>query len=603
MSYLTYISEFKSYNEEIILSKICESETNLNDSLIYSWSQIIKDLKRSNLLNKLPDKIIIGIEYKLPVSGMAADIILIGVSKYKKPIVYIIESKLWLDKKIYSTEFSSYRADDNELHPQIQVSRHINAFENYLDIGGNFLLFPFVYTKMLSDHAINTLVSKNHDSSTNKIPITNNIDIILNNFTNEVSNIDFFDINKILNAKYKPSIDIIKAMESLTTSEEPFILTERQITQVHEIEEKLRKGYRIIKLEGPPGSGKTAIMLHLYVNAAKNNIIEGIKPIFISGSQNTAFYKSYYSSVEQSFTYSFSLPRMITNTNDNYLVFIDEAQHNESGIISKLLGYKNVQIVLCYDINQTINANNSINELRQIEQNPQTYKLILNESIRYNNSDVFISNVLRALNGNFDTTEDKLYDFKIYAKIEDFKQKIVSIANENIDTLAIIGLLSNNAEDFTRREPLFEVRWSYKTECQWMPYVLNKNYSGRINKKFWVGTWWMPGLDVDYVAVIIGNDVKIIDNKLEVSIENSKAYNTIVSVAENLNFPKSVFIFDGDKINRFKSKSKIIEYINSNRDEYLRFYEVFKKMLLNNYYIMLTRGRKGCYLYFDSKDF
>ena len=93
----------------------------------------------------------------------------------------------------------------------------------------------------------------------------------------------------------------------------------------------------------------------------------GYKPYFVSGAQNTALYRSLYPSVQSSFSYSFPLPRMVNSTTGpKSIILMDEAQHNESGIMTKLLN-AGATMVVCYDPNQTINANNSLAELSNFE--------------------------------------------------------------------------------------------------------------------------------------------------------------------------------------------------------------------------------------------
>ena len=53
------------------------------------------------------------------------------------------------------------------------------------------------------------------------------------------------------------------------------------------------------------------------------------------------------------------------------------------------------------------------------------------------------------------------------------------------------------------------------------------------------GTWWMPGLDADYVAVIAGGDVTWTPQGLHLNIGQSKHYKLMIDVASCLGIPIS----------------------------------------------------------------
>ena len=120
----------------------------------------------------------------------------------------------------------------------------------------------------------------------------------------------------------------------------------------------------------------------------------------------------------------------------------------------------------------------------------------------------------------------------------------------------------------------------------------------------WVGTWWMPGLDVDYTAVIVGGDAIRTSQGIIGNPQQSKHYQMIISVAEKLEFPSNLFVQKSNGYKKttdnYNSTKNILDYIekpeNSSQKE--KFIKLFSQLLRNNYYIMMTRAHKGCFVYF-----
>ena len=93
--------------------------------------------------------------------------------------------------------------------------------------------------------------------------------------------------------------------------------------------------------------------------------------------------------------------------------------------------------------------------------------------------------------------------------------------------------------------------------------------------------------------MIIGGDAKLTSNGLVAIPENAKHYKMMVSVAMNMGLPRYL-----------KSSKQIIDYINRPENEAIRhdFLDRFSKLLRNNYYITMSRGRKGCFVYFTKRE-
>ena len=611
--YITTVGNFIIQSSEQIITSLKSIYPMAEKSQVDSWRTLVDDVKRSNLLPSIPQDCVIAIEYSLPTDGMAADLILAGRDTSGERIAIIIESKQWDDSWIHAYDFSAYRENERELHPQVQVSNHKLSFQQYLDIGQNYTVIPFVFIRNCSCNALSYLKSKCPRENYRDIEIQNDINEIIDSFLQLVVSGDECIADELRNAAYSPSIEIIDAMKSIVTKEDPFILTAEQRSVVEQIEKSVLDGKRIIRIFGAAGTGKTAILLNLYIRFLEEKETGNIRPIFISGAQNTALYRSLYPEVERSFTYSYSLKRMVERTKGNlYVILMDEAQHNSPGIITNMVE-QGCTIILCYDENQTINAvDNSIEEIRRLEQREDFVSFELKEKIRYNGSQYAEENIRTLLDGGSSFRDDEKYDFMLCDSFDEFQEKVFSTIREHPDeTVAVAGLLSQDASDYSyKRKPESKLftKWGYKGECKWVPYVYRKDYLTENDGKIWVGTWWLPGLDVDYIAVIIGGDAKLTSNGLVAIPENAKHYNMMVSVAMNMGLPRDLIkernSYGRRKIDFFKSSKQIIDYINRPENEAIRhdFLDRFSKLLRNNYYITMSRGRKGCFVYFSKRE-
>lgn len=599
IGYIDYIKYFKSKSSDIIVDRLKKLYPEAENSQINSWYELINVIKSNSMFNSLNEELIIGVEYSLPVDSMSVDFFICGKNETGE-YMFILESKQWGDEFIKSSNFSNYRSDATELYPQTQVYRHMIAIKNYLDLGQKFMnVYPFVFVQNATSFGL-SLLKSNKDIFTSQIPMTND----LNEFFKEVKSHNLergnISITELYDAKYFPSQDIISAMSSIITTEEPFVLTKSQENSLKEITDAVNSGKKVIHISGSAGSGKTAILLNLYVKLLKKAKQTGFLPYFASGGQNTSLYRSLYPVVANAFSWTFSLQKSINKYNANKtILLIDEAQTNKNGLLKDLVD-KGVILIFCYDEHQVVNLDNSVLELDDLKNRGDYVHIFLNESVRFNGSQKFDSNVKKLLHGSGNIINDENYYFNVIFDVEKLKKEVIEIIEKNPNsTVAMSGLLCSDADEVVSKfNGFFFTKWGNKQETEWIPYVYRKNYINEFNGSIWLGTWWLPGLDVDYNIVVIGGDATITSNGLIGDATKSKLYQMINSILSRVSVPK----IDKDK-GVCSSLSNFINYTkNIGNEKYMaEFQNAFNKLLRNYYYIMLTRGRKGCIVYFDNK--
>lgn len=590
--YVSTIGSFITTPTKTIVDDLITLHPDASESLAKSWVYLIEKLKNHPSIRDLNPEIIIGIEYTLPVNSMGVDLFLYG-HKQKWDVMLIIESKRWSDSFIKKNTYSEFRSDKETLYPQVQIYRQKIAIKHYLDIGQDIdAIIPGVYL----DNNGGPIPEEIFVPDTNiasSITITSDFGRIMRYAEDmgpgRLKSDDF------QNATYCPSRDIIEAMDSIASKEEPFVLTEEQEKDLAEIEAALQSGKNIIHIFGSAGSGKTAILLNLYVRLLKKRDITGITPYFSSGGQNTNLYRSLYPQVKFNFSMTYTLRNDINSNNGpKSILLLDEAQSNENGMILSFVN-KGATVVFCHDSNQIVNLNNSVSELSELTKRDDYFFIVLRNSVRFNGSQLFESNVKKLLNENKKPVSDDNYYFKVVSDMDSLKEEIQYLRHTYpASTLSISGLLSADAPDIVRQSNgLFFVRWGYKTETQWVPYVRRCNYESEFGGSYWLGTWWSPGLDVDYNVVVVGGDAIMTKNGLIGDASPSKLYKAVESVLQRVDVPQS------DRSRACSSYSSFIDYCNHGHDDCKKSFDnMFNELIRNYYYITLTRGKKGCVVYF-----
>lgn len=600
---LGYIDSLKSFikkDSDEIVSYLVKEYPCTSQSQVESWVELIRIIKASQLLKECDDELIIGIEYLLPTDNMGIDLFVCGKNG-ESNVLYILESKQWGDEYISGLNFSKFRTDDTTLYPQVQVNRYKIAVRDYLDLGEKIdIIKCFVYIENASTKGIIGAML-NDGSIENKIPIYNNLDDFFNCIINDNSKKPTIGIGDFLNAKYMPSKDIINAMNSIATKEEPFILTKVQEEETTKIIDSIKNGKRIIHISGSAGSGKTAILLNLFIYYLNERNKTGVTPYFSSGCQNTALYRSLYSSVQNMFAYTFSLERGINQySGPNSIIMLDEAQTNQNGLVLNLVNTGAI-VIFCYDENQIVNLDNALTELPNLRGRSDYIHFSLDGSVRFNGSCLFEQNVKNFLESNKEPVADDKYDFIIVHSMEEFKNRTTDIIlNNPKSTVALSGLLCNNASAIVQQSNgFFFTKWGLKEETKWIPYVKEMNYYDKFAGSLWCGTWWMPGLDVDYNIVIIGSDAKMTKKGIIGDATESKLFNTINSILKRVNIPMV------DRLNGVcKNLNTFLDYCNKPGNSCYRDYfeKTFNMLIKNYYYVMLTRGKKGCLVYFTEEE-
>jgi DUF2075 family protein len=232
------------------------------------------------------------------------------------------------------------------------------------------------------------------------------------------------------------------------------------------------------------------------------------------------------------------------------------------------------------DENQKV-AIHDIGEIDEIkywanELNAEVTELELNSQFRCNGSDGYLAwldyilQIRETANTYLDSEE---YDFKVFDNPADLRDIIFEKNQINNKARLVAGYCwpwiskkDSNANDIAFPEYDFSMKWNLTEDgMKWVIQPESVNEIGCIHT--------CQGLEVDYVGVIIGEDLIVRDGK--VLIDPSK---------------------------RDSNDSTVRGYKSLMKDNPLQTKELLRGIVKNTYRTLMTRGMKGCYIYCVDKE-
>jgi DUF2075 family protein len=287
----------------------------------------------------------------------------------------------------------------------------------------------------------------------------------------------------------------------------------------------------------------------------------------------------------------FLVPEVLQTVKKILLIFliIDEAHRlNEKSGMFKNLGENQVKeiinsskcAVFFIDEDQRVTLSD-IGTIQEItnwakEMKCNVYQLELASQFRCNGSDGYLAwldnslQIRETANVKFENID---YDFRILSSPNELKDIIFEKNKKDNKARLVAGYCWNwvsgsqkNSYDIVIPEHNFQMRWNLKTDGNlWIIKPESVKEVGCIHT--------CQGLDVDYIGVIIGNDLIVRDGK--VLVDPSKRARTDASLKG----------YKGMLKNNPTEAKKIISLL-----------------IKNTYRTLMTRGMKGCYVYFTDKE-
>lgn len=563
---------------------------------VRSWQNSMQFMYKVVDTPELPDDAGVAIEYQIPLTAKRVDFIVSGLNAQKKEQIVIIELKQWEEAEptqkpgVVVTRFQHGKAE--VAHPSYQAWSYAYMLSNYnLSIQERDVqIKPCAYLHNYTpDGMIN---GKLYEDYVAKAPVflKNDAARLQDYILRHVRYCSPEDIIwKIDNGKLRPSKQLADSLTSMLKGNDEFVMLDDQKV-VYEaavyLAKKAQEGKKqVLIVEGGPGTGKSVLAINLLVNltsegiasqyVTKNSAPRAVYSVKLSGN----FKKSYINNL---FVGSGNF--IETQPNTMGALIVDEAHrlNMKSGMFSNLGENQIKEIiktarfsVFFVDDCQRIHMKDvgGVQYIRQCaeEMGAEVHLEHLSSQFRCNGSDGYLSWLDNALQiretANIRLTEED-YDFRIFDSPTEMFNEIKRKNESNNKSRVVAGYCwdwkskqDRMAYDIEIPQFFFRKQWNFNSNEPWLIGEKSIDQIGCIHT--------CQGLELDYVGVIVGPDLSYRNNRV---------------------------VTDGTKrspndqsLKGFKTKLK------ENPKEALQQAEAIIK---NTYRTLMTRGMKGCYVYF-----
>ncbi|MFW3381606.1 DNA/RNA helicase domain-containing protein [Aliarcobacter butzleri] len=574
-----------------------------------SWKNSLNEMAKVLYSDKIPNDSNISIEYNIPRTGNRIDLIVSGQDENRNEKIVIIELKQWSDAELTSKDGVIKTILGGGLrettHPSYQAWSYVKLLEGFNKVVDDekISLVPCAYLHNYpNDNILKNDFYKNYLS---KAPVfvkgekSNLIEFIS-------SHIIYGDNNDVMKrideSEIKPSKSLADSMASMIKGNEEFTMIDNQKIVYESALELARKSdstnKNVLIVHGGPGTGKSVIAINLLVELTK----KGFNSRYVSkNSAPRAVYESKLTGtlkkteISNLFTGSGSFTDCEENSYDSLIIDEAHRMNEKSGLYGNLgenqikeAIYSSKSVIFFLDEDQTVTFND-IGEEAEIKKWAEYYNanvevMELTSQFRCNGSDgylAWIDNMLQIRETANITLDLNDYDFKVFDNPNELKDAICEKNKINNKARLVAGYCWNweskkdsNAMDIILPEYGFEIQWNLSVDGSlWIISPQSVEQIGCIHT--------CQGLEVDYIGVIIGEDLTYEDGKI------------VTNPDKRAKTDQSLRGYKG----QLKEAKK-----SSNTQKVIEIETKIDNIIKNTYRTLMTRGMKGCYVYCKNKE-
>lgn len=591
--------------EDIVRIRVKEKlniDIKVGSSEYNSWKNSLGDaMYKVMQTNKIPDDAGVAVEYSIPRTKNRIDFVITGEDIDGKEKVVIVELKQWTDIQktdkdaMVLTRFKNGLSE--ELHPSYQAWSYstllygFNATVYEEKIG----LEPCAYLHNYVEN--NVIQNEFYSEYLKKAPAfykgdKEKLQDFISKFVKHGERKN--TLYRIDNGDIRPSKNLADSLSSMMKGNSEFVMIDKQKI-VHEtalsIAKKSSAGNKnVLIVEGGPGTGKSVVAINLLVALAKlglnaqyvtkNAAPRGVFEAKLSGSFRRT-------EISNFLTGSGSFVGLEQNVFDSLIV--DEAHRlNAKSGMFKNLGENQIKEIMMsskssiffIDEDQKVTWSD-IGTKEEIEK----WAKALGATVRYealesqfrcNGSDGYLSwldNTLQIKETANSSLEQINYDFRIVDSPNILRDLIVEKNQINNKARLVAGYCwdwvskkNPSLKDVVIPEFEFAMKWNLSTDGNiWIISPNSVNEIGCIHT--------CQGLEVDYVGVIVGLDLVVRDGRVITNPEK-----------------------------RAKTDASLKGYKAALQSDVEEASKKADTIIKNTYRTLMTRGMKGCYVYFLDKE-
>ncbi len=568
---------------------------NTGKSEIDSWINSLQYMDRVLNDDEIPHDAGIAIEYHLPQSSKRIDFILTGMDHNHRESAILIELKQWQQAQMSSKDaivITQFKHGAQETpHPSYQAWSYKRLLEDFNQTvqEENIQLYPCAYLHNYEEDDV--ITNAFYSECISNAPLFLKKDALkLQQFIK--SNVKYGDKNEIMyridHGKIKPSKNLADQLLSMLKGNEEFVLIDDQkvvfetaILLAKKSSEKMKK---VLIVEGGPGTGKSVVAINLLV------AITGRQQVAKYVTRNSAPRLVYEAKLTGSFTKT-HISNMFSGSGSFHAVqpnsfdclIVDEAHRlNEKSGMFNHLGENQIKEIIkasklsvfFIDDDQKVTLKD-IGDKEEIHRwstklKAEVTELSLESQFRCNGSDGYLAwldNTLQIRETAHEILETKDYDFRILDSPTELHELIRNKNKLKNKARMVAGYCW---KWISKKNPLlkdivignYKATWNLDTDGQ--AWIIKPNSVSEVGC---IHT--CQGLEVDYIGVIVGPDLTV-RNGTVVTLPGERA-----STDKSIHGWKALVKVDPDN-----ATTRLDAIIN------------------NTYRTLMTRGQKGCYVYF-----
>ena len=588
-----------------ITAKIRERGINAGHEREYiSWQNSLQFMRNIVDDNDIDDEVRIAIEYNIPLTSKRVDFIICGADANNNDNVVVVELKQWQKAEVVADDMhycvKTFVGRNNRIvcHPSYQAYSYACFIRNYsqkvLDDGIN--LIPCAYLHNYDPDFKQTLSNSIYKEWVSEAPFfirneTEQFSAFVKKYVpRRSSNGDL--LYKIDHGRLKPTKTLQDSLASMVKGNKEFMLLDEQavcydmcLKTMAKCKEDGKK--RTIVIQGGPGTGKSVLAVNLlmeFINKSLNTCYatknSAPREAFLSLLTHSDAKKQV--NIRQLFRSPFGLSNVPDNTYD--CLIVDEAHRLVKKMYGDWNGENQVkecisasllsiflldedQAVTVNDIGSIAEISKWCRELNSTLKMPAEAKLV--SQFRCNGSDAYIQFIDDILQRTEESVTVSLYelnfDFRIFDSAIELREALREKNAINNKSRMVAGYcydwnVKHGRGDYDIMLPDgFKAKWNLEKDKIW---AINPNSFEEVGC---IHT--AQGLEFDYVGVLIGKDLKYDSTSGRI-------------------------ITDKQAISKDDKSSGIRSCKNES---------IVRKLILNTYKTLLTRGQKGCYVYCEDK--
>lgn len=570
-----------------------------------SWRNSLRALSQVFQYADLLDHGII-LEYQLPQTSKRLDCLTCGRDDASKDNAVIIELKQWdkCEGASGENEVVTWLGGSKRevLHPSVQVGQYktylqdthtafyadtkpviLNAcayLHNYTSYSGD-VLFSDKFNKVIENYPAFTAsdVNKLKEYLITKLEKGNGIEVL----------------KRIEKSKYRPSKKLMDHVGNIIKGKSQYILLDEQLIVYDKVFSCAKEGFHdkqktIIIVKGGPGTGKSVIAINLMADL----LLKGYNAHYATGSRaftetlrkiigfRGAVQFKYFNSYSEAEHNAVDVlisdeAHRIRKTSGNR--FTPRDKRSSVPQIEELINASKVAVFFIDD-NQVVRPGEigSVQYIKEYaeKKNCRIFEYELEAQFRCNGSDAFVNwvnntlGIKRTANVIWDQHEE--FDFKIFDGPEELENAIRDKVRSGYTGRVTAGFCwdwSNPNPDGTLKDDVnvgdYRRPWNARPEARRLaPNIPKSNlWAYDPNGIDQIGCiYTAQGFEFDYVGVIFGKDL--------------------------------IYNFD-EQVWQGNPKNSADAVVSKSKDKFI-------DLVKNTYRVLLSRGMKGCYVYFMDKD-